>query len=441
MVKHHDHSVAIVETAGGVLSPAPSGSPQADLYRPLRLPVILVGDYHLGGIGTTTSVYEALRLRGYDVLLHMIFMEPEYMNSEYLESYFDDRGIPTLSLMKPPKPAQDQEQDNDAMWSYYSNTSSMDKVHEHLERLLNKHKTRLEDLQSMPEKANKTIWYPFTQHKKLDSKDIMVIDSAYDDTFDVHVSSGPASTDSHLQPAFDASASWWTQGLGHGNPQLALAAAYAAGRYGHVMFAGTIHQPALDLAQSLLDGHENPNLAKVFYSDNGSTGVEVAVKMALRASCSRYKWDHHKDDIEILGLKGSYHGDTMGVMDCAEPSTYNEKVEWYEPKGCKFHVSISNIIVLTSIVDWFDYPKVQMVKGTWELSIPPELKERISSPPSFTSLSELFNTKRFDSSSGLYKSYESSITSTLTSLRDSGRKFGALILEPVVLGAGGMILM
>jgi bifunctional dethiobiotin synthetase / adenosylmethionine---8-amino-7-oxononanoate aminotransferase len=327
--------VAIVETAGGVLSPAPSGSAQADLYRPLRLPVILVGDYHLGGIGTTTSAYESLRMRGYDVLLHVIFMEPEYMNSEYLEDYFEDRDIPTLSLQRPPQPARDPEKDNDAMWSYYSNISSLDKVHTHLNRLLSSHQARLADLEGMAEEASHTIWYPFTQHKSIQSKDILTIDSAYEDKFDVYVNKETNGSRACLEPAFDASASWWTQGLGHGNPQLALTAAYAAGRYGHVMFAGAINEPALDLVRRLLAGHENPNLAKVFYSDNGSTGMEVAIKMALRAACDRYGWDHHKEDIEILGLKGSYHGDTIGTMDCSEPSTYNEKVEWYEPKGCK----------------------------------------------------------------------------------------------------------
>jgi bifunctional dethiobiotin synthetase / adenosylmethionine---8-amino-7-oxononanoate aminotransferase len=337
IIKHHDHSAAIVETAGGVLSPAPSGSSQADLYRPLRLPVILVGDYHLGGIATTTSAYESLRVRGYDVLLHMIFMEPEYMNSEYLEAYFADRDIPTLSVLKPPKPVKDDEEDNDNMWSYYSNISSVDKFHQHLDRLIGSHKQRIDSLQEMATKAKKTIWYPFTQHKTLKSEDIMVIDSAYEDYFDVHSTTTSTTENAHLQPTFDASASWWTQGLGHGNPQLALTAAYAAGRYGHVMFAGAIHQPALELAQKLLDGHENPNLAKVFYSDNGSTANEVAIKMALRSSCQRYGWDHSEHDIEILGLQRSYHGDTMGAMDCSEPGTYNEQVEWYEPKGCMYY--------------------------------------------------------------------------------------------------------
>jgi bifunctional dethiobiotin synthetase / adenosylmethionine---8-amino-7-oxononanoate aminotransferase len=346
VTSHTDHNVAVVETAGGVLSPAPSGSAQADLYRPLRLPVILVGDYHLGGIGTTTSAYESLRMRGYDVLLHMIFMEPEYMNSEYLEDYFADREIPTLSLQKPPQMAKDQEKDNDAMWSYYSNISSLDKVHNHLNRLLSSHQSRLADLENMAGEASKTMWYPFQQHKSFSSKDILTIDSAYEDKFDVYINNETAKSELCLEPAFDASASWWTQGLGHGNPQLALTAAYAAGRYGHVMFAGAVHEPALDLARRLLAGHENPNLARVFYSDNGSTGMEVAVKMALRAACDRYGWDHHKEDIEILGLKGSYHGDTMGVMDCAEPSTYNDKVEWYQSKGCKLFYASPNVVNL-----------------------------------------------------------------------------------------------
>lgn len=138
----------------------------------------------------------------------------------------------------------------------------------------------------------------------------------------------------------DASASWWTQGLGHGNPDLSLAAAYAAGRYGHVMFASAINQPSLQLAQLLLIKHNNPRLAKVYYTDNGSTGMEVGIKMALRASCLMYGWDHRKEDIEVIGLKGSYHGDTMGVVDASEPGLYNNTIEWYKPRGCRFHLTL-----------------------------------------------------------------------------------------------------
>lgn len=61
------YSLVLVETAGGVLSPAPSGALQADAFRPLRLPVLLVGDGRLGGIGSTLSALESLKMRGYTV--------------------------------------------------------------------------------------------------------------------------------------------------------------------------------------------------------------------------------------------------------------------------------------------------------------------------------------------------------------------------------------
>lgn len=327
--------MAIVETAGGVLSPAPSGNSQADLFRPLRLPALLVGDFHLGGIGSTISAYESLRLRGYDIQLHLMFEEEEYQNVKYLSDYFDKRGIPTIGLPKPPKPEKSPEADLEALWSYYQEVTSLDQIYRTLDDLRLKHTDRILRLEEMPAKTEANIWHPFTQHQGRRAGDVMVIDSAYQDNFTVKSQSSEGSK-SILQPAFDGSASWWTQGLGHGNPNLALAAAYAAGRYGHVMFAGAVHEPALKLTEMLLEYHQNPRLAKVFFTDSGSTGMEVAVKMALRASCDRYGWDHTSNDIEILGLKGSYHGDTIGVMDCAEPSVYNRKETWYRPRGCKF---------------------------------------------------------------------------------------------------------
>jgi dethiobiotin synthetase/adenosylmethionine--8-amino-7-oxononanoate aminotransferase len=321
---------AIVETAGGVLSPAPSGSSQADLYRPLRLPALLVGDHHLGGIATTVSAYESLRLRGYDVWLHVVFQEPEYMNVEYLSRYFAERGVRTLALPKPPKVERDAAADQENMWNYYSEVTNFDSVHSELNSLVDRHEKRMSDLDGMSQEAANVIWYPFTQHKSLKPEAISVIDSAYQDSFDMLA---PRETDSALQPTFDASASWWTQGLGHGNPRLALAAAYAAGRYGHVMFASCVHEPALELARTLLRRHDNPRLARVFFSDNGSTGVEVAVKMALRSARRKQNWaeDHA---IDIIGLKGSYHGDTIGAMDCAEQSAYNKQEAWYTGRGC-----------------------------------------------------------------------------------------------------------
>ncbi|KAF2405073.1 onanonoxo-7-onima-8-eninoihtemlysoneda [Trichodelitschia bisporula] len=404
---------ALVETAGGVLSPAPSGSLQADVYRPLRLPVLLVADHALGGIATSISAFESLHVRGYDVTSVVLIQDEEYRNAEYLTEYFADRGIATTGIPPPPARLPDSNSDAESLGKYYEQVSASPAIDGVLQGIEDEHEARLARLGTMAEEAHKSIWYPFTQHQGRKAEDILVIDSAYGDDF---AALTPTAAPSLLQPTFDGSASWWTQGLGHGSPALSLAAAHAAGRYGHVMFAGAVHEPALALAQLLLTHHANPRLSRVFYTDNGSAGMEVAVKMGLRAACARYGWDHTAKKVEILGLKGGYHGDTMGVMDAAEPSTYNARVEWYTPRGY-----------------WFEFPQVKMRDGKWVVESPAGLEGIFGPPREFGSLGEVFELQTRDASA-----YEKYITATLKDLRDQSRTFGALVLEPVVLGAGGM---
>ncbi|KAL4905268.1 hypothetical protein BDW74DRAFT_185307 [Aspergillus multicolor] len=417
---------ALVETAGGVHSPGPNGNSQADLYRPLRLPIILVADSRLGGISSSISAYESLLLRGYDVHSVLLFRDDYYQNHEYLGNYFRNKSIPLVPLPAPPKRPQEQDvgsraRDLEALDNYYSSVAEGTDVIGLLDELNLKNKQRIDYLEEMASRAQKTIWYPFTQHHGMAPKDITPIDSAYDDFFQTYKTQG-STEQGKLQATFDGSASWWTQGLGHGNPGLALSAAYAAGRYGHVMFPGNIHEPALKLAEQLLETVGNSRLQKVFYTDNGSTGMEVALKMALRAACDRYGWDASREQINILGLKGSYHGDTIGVMDCSEPSTYNQRVEWYRGRG-----------------HWFDFPLVKMSQGIWNVEIPAELQESLGENQEFSSLDAVFDLEsRVQSEVG--RRYSKYIKDTIERLVvQDGRKFGALIMEPIILGAGGML--
>lgn len=397
-----------METAGGVHSPTPTGTTQADLYIPLRAPVVLIGDARLGGISQTISAFEALRMRGYDVQSVMLFQDSTYQNYIYLTDYFHSKyNIPVMSAGAPPEKASDAKADARNLEQYYSQRAD-ESVVSVLEHLDSQHQSRIKALEEMPSKAHSTIWYPFTQQKLLTPEKITAIDSAYGDFFQTLNSD----SESVLKASFDGSASWWTQGLGHANPQLTLAAAYAAGRYGHVMFAESIHQPALTLAESLLKGMENPRMSRVFFSDNGSTGIEVALKMGLRAAKNRYNLQ--KKNLGVIGLKGGYHGDTIGAMDCAEPCTYNEKIEWYEGKGY-----------------WFDYPTILCSDGTWTITTV-EGKQI-----EFESLDAIFDVEAREQQ-GQHKAYEQYITAELEKLHQQGRNFGALILEPIVLGAGGM---
>ena len=79
-----------------------------------------------------------------------------------------------------------------------------------------------------------------------------------------------------------------------------------------MLFPSVAHRPALDLAEKLLDTVGRGWASRIFYSDNGSTGIEVALKMALRASGRRYGWDSEiGGDVGVIGLQGGYHGDTV----------------------------------------------------------------------------------------------------------------------------------
>ncbi|KAI1101762.1 PLP-dependent transferase [Jackrogersella minutella] len=415
-----------IETAGGVHSPGPSGTTQADLYTVLRCPVVLVADSKLGGISLTISAFESLKLRGYDVEAVLVFQDIKWNNETYLRDYFTTGlGIPVSSLPKPPTMMQNRETDARRMAQYYLQEGDNKAICDILDHLDRKHQARIKRLESMPLSAWRRIWYPFTQHKQLYPQDIVAIDSARGDFFQTLVPEKRkrwVQTTPVLQPSFDGSASWWTQGLGHGNPSLTMAAAYAAGRYGHVMFAGAIHEPALALAETLLAGTQNPRLTRLFFSDNGSTGVEVAVKMALRATRTRYGWAA-SEDIGIIGLKGGYHGDTIGAMDCAEPSTYNENIEWYKGKGI-----------------WFDYPSVKCIRGQWVVKVPDALRTDLGEDKAFASLSDVFDIDTRESKDEK-KEYEAYIKRTLTLHQSNGQKFGALLMEPVVIGAGGMELV
>lgn len=421
-----DVNFALVETAGGVHSPGPNGNSQADLYRPLRLPIVLIADSRLGGISSSISAYESLLLRGYDIHSVLLFRDDYYQNHEYLNAYFQKKSIPLVPLAPPPsKPvsldAGSLARDEEAMAGYYGRVAQTTDIEGLLDQLTTKNLERIDRLEAMASRAHDTIWYPFTQHHGMAPKDITPIDSAYGDFFQTYSQDSKTASEGKLQATFDGSASWWTQGLGHGNPDLSLSAAYAAGRYGHVMFPGNIHEPALALAELLVESMGNPRLKKVFYSDNGSTGMEVAVKMGLRAACDRYGWDASKEQISILGLKGSYHGDTIGVMDCSEPSTFNQKVEWYRGRGY-----------------WFDFPQVKMTQGVWKIEMPAELQE-LGPDLELPSLNAVFDVdQRVQSDAGQrYKGYIKRTIETL--VRDHGMKFGSLIMEPVILGAGGML--
>ena len=192
------------------------------------------------------------------------------------------------------------------------------------------------------------------------------------------------------------------------------------------MFPQAIHEPALKLAERLI-GQDGPGAgwaSRAFFSDNGSTGMEVALKMAFRAVAKRDGWKKRIDpEMGVLGLKGSYHGDTIGAMDACEEGVYT--CEWHNSKGY-----------------WLEPPEVGMRDGKVQVTLPQSIRTisgthtlEFDSLPVVYDIDQRLNTP-------LASHYQTFIQDTLFRLNTPGNiKLAALVLEPLVMGAGGMIFV
>lgn len=114
----------------------------------------------------------------------------------------------------------------------------------------------------------------------------------------------------------DAAASWWVNLFGHGHPALVRTLALQSETLAHVMFSGITHQPALELAQALV-GLKGSPAGSVFFSDNGSTAIEVAMKLAWH-----FQTQNHGEKSCFWAFSGGYHGDTLGAMSAGERDVF-----------------------------------------------------------------------------------------------------------------------
>jgi adenosylmethionine-8-amino-7-oxononanoate aminotransferase len=148
------------------------------------------------------------------------------------------------------------------------------------------------------------VWHPFTQHA-LTPEAILVSRG------------NGAWLETQNGQMLDAISSWWVITHGHRHPRIVEAIKNQADVLDQVIFAGFTHQPAEDLARGLVEIVPK-GLTRVFYSDSGSTSVEVALKMALGF------WKNRgKDRTRIIALERAYHGDTIGTMSAGARGVLN----------------------------------------------------------------------------------------------------------------------
>eukprot|EP00208_Stichococcus_sp_RCC1054_P000920 CAMPEP_0206139432 /NCGR_PEP_ID=MMETSP1473-20131121/6079_1 /ASSEMBLY_ACC=CAM_ASM_001109 /TAXON_ID=1461547 /ORGANISM="Stichococcus sp, Strain RCC1054" /LENGTH=768 /DNA_ID=CAMNT_0053533229 /DNA_START=85 /DNA_END=2388 /DNA_ORIENTATION=- len=419
---------ALVETAGGVASPGPSGTLQCDLLRGARLPAVLVGDGRLGGISATIAAFEVLRSRGYDVPA-VLLMDYGGGARAALYRHLSDRvGAPPVEVVSfpvcpPPETKRDKSRLDPQLKAWLDETrGTFDDVALHLRQW---HRQRVSQLSSAAAAARRDLWWPFTQHQSVSAdSDVMVIDSRSGEDF---AAFRPATADSGpaIAPRFDACASWWTQGTSADvHPQIVAAVAHAAGRYGHVMFPENAHQPALDVASRLLASVGAGWASRVFFSDDGSTAVEVALKMAFR----KFGADHGLSDdqmarLQVVGLDNAYHGDTLGAMCAVSGSPFNgpRQFPWYEGRGL-----------------FMEPPSMGMSDGVWHVRLPTALQGAVQADHlAFATRDELYDLKRDETElAGVYGQW---VGQQLDS--GAGAMIGAAIIEPLLQGSGGMVLV
>ncbi|MFL0206003.1 adenosylmethionine--8-amino-7-oxononanoate transaminase [Aquirufa sp. 2-AUSEE-184A6] len=160
--------------------------------------------------------------------------------------------------------------------------------------------------QNLASRDAAVIWHPFTQHQI--------------EPISIPIASGKGAHlfDTDGKKYIDAISSWWVNTHGHGHPYLAEKIYEQALQLEQVIFAGFTHEPAVQLSERLL-AHLPANFERVFFSDNGSTAVEVAIKMALQFYHNQENTKRRK----ILAFQDAYHGDTFGAMSLGAPSSFN----------------------------------------------------------------------------------------------------------------------
>ncbi|MES2745558.1 MAG: adenosylmethionine--8-amino-7-oxononanoate transaminase [Bdellovibrionota bacterium] len=304
-------SQMIIEGAGGLMVPLnDKNETWLDFLQETRMPVLLVATSGLGTINHTLLSIEALQSRAIPIL-GLVLNGPEHRGNQKSLLRFHPR-IPQIII---PQLGSD------------TALSELDRLGVSIWRTLAIGRNEDQKSKTWLKKDKDFVWHPYTQHLTA-PEPIPIV----------------AGRGSYLftekgEQLFDATASWWTCNIGHGQARIGAAIKQQHARLDHCGFGNATHQPGSELAAKLigLAGNES-DLTKVFYSDNGSCAVEVAMKMAVQARMNQGKPQQSK----FLYFRGAYHGDTFGAMAVADSQGFHKAFAPYVFKGIETTVVTSH---------------------------------------------------------------------------------------------------
>jgi adenosylmethionine-8-amino-7-oxononanoate aminotransferase len=285
----------IIEGAGGLLVPL-NDAPETwlDLLHRTRWPTLVVAATGLGTLNHTSLTVRTLQQAGIPVAGIVLSGVPHPENEASLR-----RAFPTVPLHSLPHV-----------------TPGTDAYSAAAVALSQRVETTPGPRASSPEPEDwlaadrRHVWHPYTQHRTAP------------EPLPVVAASGIHLTLADGRRLVDATSSWWVNTIGHGRPEIARAIARQQAELDHVIFAGVTHAPAATLARRVA-ALAGGDLTRAFYSDNGSTAVEVALKICWQAWVNRGDAGRKT----FLSFRGSYHGDTFGAMAVAAAGGFHGAFE------------------------------------------------------------------------------------------------------------------
>ena len=276
----------VIETFGSPFSPLNEKELQLALVQAFDLPTVLVTSASVGAIGRSLQVIAGLAANGVSIRAVVLVGPNDSYALEQIQKHA--QGVWVFSIASPKS------------WDRQGILLAADGARESLiamRQLLTTDCGRQVSSSDLVSRDKAAVWHPYTS--LLDPVAPLPVVSAEAEY--LRLADG--------QCLIDAVSSWWTTLHGHRHPPLVSALQTALHKFDHVLFAGVTHEPAVELAELLLHSSPWPN-GRVFYSDNGSTAVEVALKMAYQYWCHRGE----PQRTLFVGFDNGYHGDTFGAM-------------------------------------------------------------------------------------------------------------------------------
>lgn len=289
------YAMVLVEGAGGLLAPLARRLLIADLVKMMELPLIVVTRSTLGTVNHTLLTVSCAKSLGIPLAGIIVnnFQE-DVTDKSSVDLITTLSSVPVLGVI--PHSADLHLENIINLAEKFIAWDRLD-----LEAVLPSRKdSPLKDrLKELEEKDKKYVWYPFTQMKDYLSSSPVIIERGQ----------GPFLIDITGKKYYDGVSSLWLNVHGHRRPEIDQAICRQLNKIAHSTMLGLTHVPAIELAERLVS-LAPPGLTKVFYSDNGSTAVEVALKMAFQY------WQHkgEKSKTRFLTLTNAYHGDTIGAV-------------------------------------------------------------------------------------------------------------------------------